>query len=77
MLVVVHDRDVHALAQGLLDDEAFRRLDVLQVDAAEARLHQRHRLDELVGILGVQFDVDRIDVGEALEQHRFAFHHRL
>ena len=77
VLVVVHDRDVHPLAQGLLDDEAFGRGDVLEVDAAEARLHQRHRLDELVGILGVELDVDRIDVGEALEQHRLAFHHRL
>ncbi len=53
------------------------RGDVLEVDAAEARLHQRDRLDELVGILGVELDVDRIDVGEALEQHRLAFHHRL
>jgi hypothetical protein len=25
----------------------------------------------------VELDVDRIDVGEALEQHRLAFHHRL
>ena len=77
MLIVMHDRDLHPLAQGLLDDEAFRRGDVLQVDAAEARLHQCHRLDELVGILGVELDVDRIDVGEALEEHRLAFHHRL
>ena len=77
VLVVVHDRDVHPLAQRLLDDEAFRRGDILEVDAAEARLHQRDRLDELVGILGVELDVDRIDVGEALEQHRLALHHRL
>ena len=77
VLVVVHDRDVHPLAQGLLDDEAFGRGDVLEVDAAEARLHQRDRVDERVGILGVELDVDRIDVGEALEQHRLAFHHRL
>ena len=37
VLVVVEDRDVHQLAQALLDDEAFRRLDVLEVDAAEGR----------------------------------------
>ena len=29
------------------------------------------------GILGRDFEVDGIDVGEALEQHRLAFHHRL
>ena len=77
VLVVMHDGNVHPLAQGLLDDEAFGRGDVLQIDAAEARLHQRDRFDELVGIFGVEFEIDRIDVGEALEQDRLAFHHRL
>jgi hypothetical protein len=37
VLVVMEDRDVHQLAQALLDDEALRRLDVLEVDAAEGR----------------------------------------
>ena len=36
-----------------------------------------HRTDELVDVLGVDLEVDRIDVGEALEEHRLAFHHRL
>ena len=43
VLVVVEDRDVHQLAQALLDDEAFRRLDVLEVDAAEGRAEIAHR----------------------------------
>jgi hypothetical protein len=47
VLVVVEDRDVHPLAKRLLDDEAVRRGDVFQVDPAEARLEQFHRLDEL------------------------------
>ena len=34
-------------------------------------------VDEPLRVLGVDLDVDRIDVGEALEQHRLAFHHRL
>ena len=29
------------------------------------------------GSSGIDLEVDRIDVGEALEQHRLAFHHRL
>jgi hypothetical protein len=37
VLVVMEHRDVHDLAQALLDDEAIGRLDVLEVDAAEAR----------------------------------------
>ena len=77
VLVVMEDRDVHPLAQRLLDDEAFGRLDVLEVDAAEGRLHQLDRVDEAVHVLGLQLDIDRVDVGEALEENRLAFHHRL
>ena len=35
------------------------------------------QLMNLVGVLGVDLEIDGIDVGEALEQHRLAFHHRL
>ena len=77
VLVVVKDGDVHHLAQALLDDEALRRLDVLEIDAAERRPQEFHRGDEFLGVLGIDLEIDRIDVGEALEQHRLAFHHRL
>ena len=43
VLVVMEDRNVHQLPQALLDDEAFRRLDVFQVDAAEGRPEIAHR----------------------------------
>ena len=77
VLVIVKHRYVHALAKRLLDHETFGRFDVLQIDAAEARLHQLDRVDEPVDIFGVELDVDGVDVGEPLEQHRLAFHHRL
>ena len=77
VLVVVEDRDVHQLAQPLLDDEALRRLDVLEVDAAEGRPEVAHAVDELVDVLGVDLEVDAVDVGEALEQDGLALHHRL
>ena len=77
VLVVVEHRDVEQLAQPLLDDEALRRLDVLEVDAAPALAEQLHAIDEFVRILGVDLEIDGVDVGEALEQHRLAFHHRL
>jgi len=50
---------------------------VFKVDPAKAGFEQRDRLDELVGVFGVDFDIDRIDIGKALEQHSLAFHHRL
>jgi hypothetical protein len=62
---------------ALLDDEALGRLDVLEVDAAEGRGHEADGLDEGVGVLGVELDVDRVHVGEALEEDRLALHHRL
>ena len=77
VLVVVKDGNVHHLAQALLDVEALRRLDVLEIDPAERRPKVFHRVDEFVRILRPDFEVDRIDVGKALEQHRLAFHHRL
>ena len=32
--------------------------------------------DDLVGVLGVEADRERVDAGELLEQHRLALHHR-
>ena len=77
VLVVVEDRNVHQLAQPLLDDEALGRLDVLEIDAAEARAEIAHRVDEFVHVLGTDLEVDAVHVGEALEQRDLAFHHRL
>ena len=77
MLIVVEHRDVHAFAQGALDHEAFRRLDVLQVDAAEARLQAGDDLDQLFRVGFVDLDVEDVDAGELLEQHALAFHDRL
>ncbi len=77
MLVVMEDRNVHELAQALLDDEAVGRLDVLEIDAAEGGAEIAHGADEFIDVFGVDFEIDRIDIGEALEQHGLAFHDRL
>ena len=76
VLVVVEHRDVHELAQALLDDEALGSLDVFQVDAAEAG-EEADGVDHVVDVLGIDFEIDAVDVGEALEQGDLAFHHRL
>ena len=65
------------LAQFPLDDEAFRRLDVLEIDGAEGGLERRDHVDQLLRISLVDFDVEHVDAGELLEQDRLAFHHRL
>ncbi len=77
VLVVVKHRNLHPLAQLALDDEALRRLDVLQVDAAEGRLQAGDDVDQLVRIVLVDLDVEHVDAGELLKQDGLAFHHRL
>ena len=74
VLVIMHHRDLHPLAQGLLDHEAFGRLDVLKVDPAKAWLHQRDGFDQRIGIFGIQLDINGIDIGKAFEQDRLALH---
>ena len=70
-------RNVHALAQLLLDLEALRRLDVLEVDAAEGRLEGRHAFHHALDCRRRQLDVEHVDVGEFLEQNRLPLHHGL
>ena len=76
MLVVVEHRDLHALLELRLDLKAFRSLDVLEIDAAKGRLQCGHGLDHALDGVGGDLDVEHIDAGELLEQHRLAFHDR-
>ena len=77
VLIVVKHRNRHRLAQGLFNVKALRRFDVLQIDAAEGRLQKLAKADDLFGVLGIHFQVENVDVREALEQHALAFHDRL
>ncbi len=77
MLIVVKNRDLHPLAQLALDVEAFRRLDVFEIDAAERRLERRDDVDDLVRVGLADLDVEHVDAGKFLEQAALALHHRL
>ena len=77
MLVVVHHGDVEFGLERVFDFEAFRGLDVFEVDAAERRGDSLHDLDELFRVFLVDFDIENVDTGINLEQERLAFHHRL
>ena len=63
--------------QALLDLEALRAPDVLEVDAAEGGLERLDDPHHVVRFGGVDLDVEHVDVGEPLEQQRLALHHRL
>ena len=70
----MEDRNVHKFAQALLDDEAFRRLDVFQVDPAEAGAEEANGVDEFVDVLGSDLEIDTIHIGESLEEGDLALH---
>ena len=67
MLIVVKDGDAHRLAERLLDVEAIRRADVLEVDPADGGFEQLAELDDVIGILRSHLDVEDVDVRELLE----------
>ncbi len=77
VLVVMEDRDVHALFQLLLDLEALRGLDVLQVDPAKGRFEEPADLYDLIGVFRVDLYIEHIDVGKTLEEDSLPFHDRL
>ena len=77
VLVVVEDRNPQCFPQRLLDEEALRRADVLEVDAADRRLQHLAEADDFVRILGGDLDVEDVDSGELLEEDALALHDRL
>ena len=70
------DRDVHLGLQAFLDLEAARRADVFQVDAPERGGQELDGGDDLLHVLRSQADRKGVHVGELLEEHGLAFHHR-
>ena len=70
-------RNIHQFAQAAFDQKAFRCFDVFKIDAAEGRSEIADAIDELVHVLGVEFQIDGVNIGKAFEQDGLAFHHRL
>ena len=77
VLVVVQHRDLHSRAQQLFDDEAIGRLDVFEIDGAEAGLERRDDVGEFLRVCLRHLDVEHIDSGELLEENGLSLHHRL
>ena len=77
VLVIVHDRDVKVLLQALLDIEALRCLDVLQVDTTECRSNTLNCFAEFLRVFLCQFDIENVDAAINLEKQSLAFHNWL
>ena len=77
VLVVVKNRYDEIIAQTTLNNEAFRSLDVLQIDTAKGRADIPNCGDKFLDFLGRHFDVNRVNIRKTLEKDRFALHDRL
>ena len=73
----MEDGNLHLALEPLLDLEAGRRGDVFEIDSTEGRLQHLHRPDELLGVPRVDLQIEHVDIREAFEEDRFAFHDRL
>jgi hypothetical protein len=76
VLVVVEDGNLHRLPQSLLDVEAIRRADVLEIDSADGGLEELAEPDHIFRSFGADFEIEDIEVGELLEEVALSFHYR-
>ena len=76
MLIVVEYRNIQCLLQPLFDLKAAGRADVLQIDAAESGSDPGDGFDDLLRILRVQADGDRVHPAKLLEENSLSFHDR-
>ena len=76
VLVVVQHGHLERFDQAPLDLEADRRLDVLELDRAEALRDAQHGVDDRAGIARIEHDREGRDPDELVEECRLAFHHR-
>ncbi|CCX92199.1 uncharacterized protein BN466_01697 [Firmicutes bacterium CAG:110] len=74
VLVVVEDGNVAPFLQLPLDLKAPGSRDILQIDAAKGTGDQGNGIDELVHILGLHAQRERVHIGKGLEQSALALH---
>ena len=76
VLVVMENRNPHALAAEFFNDETLGRLDVLEVDRPESGLQRCDDIGQFFRVALIHLDIETVDIGEFLEQDRLALHDR-
>ena len=77
MLIIMHHGDVERFLQTILNIEALRSLDILQVDTAEGRGDLLHCFAELLGVFFIHLNIEDVNTAVDLEKQSFSFHHGL
>src|SRR3972149_1184203 len=76
VLIVMKDRNIHAITQFAFYLETLRRFDIFQIDAAEGRFQTGNDLNQFVRISLIDFEIEYVNNGKLFTQNPFAFHHR-
>jgi hypothetical protein len=77
MLVVVHHGNVEGLLEALFDVEAFRSLDILEVDTTESGGYALNSLAELLRVFLCNLDIEHVDTAIDLKEQTFTLHNGL
>ena len=77
MLVVMHYWNIQFFHQPPLNLKAFRGTDILEIYPSKGWCNSLDRLDELINVCPIYFDIEYVNVCERLEQKSFPLHHRL
>ena len=77
VLIVVENGNIQFFDEPLFNFEAFRRLDIFQVNAAKGGRQRLADLDNFIRAARSDLDIKDIDIGELLKEHALSFHHRL
>ena len=76
MLIVVEHRYLQRFLEALLNHEAVGRLDVLEIDPTDRGFEKLAKTDDVLRVLGADFEVEHINAAELLEEHPPALHNR-
>ena len=76
MAIIVENRDIEHFLKRFFDQEAFRRFDILKIDAAERVPDRGDGVNEPLRIGRVYLDIEHVDAGELLKENAFSLHDR-
>ena len=76
MLIIMHHGNIQLLLQTALNLKAFRRLNILQINAAKSRCNRFDCLNESIRIVFIDFYIKCVYSCIYFEQEAFPLHDR-
>ena len=69
MLIIVKNRNVTKFFEAALNDKALWAFDIFKIDPTKGAGDISNRLNDLIGINCIEFDINGINIGKALEEN--------